>query len=65
MPAVETVEQRLDYLADKVSNLTDELRSVEHELERKINDEQSDRERADDTIKSDVESLRHDLMYGR
>jgi predicted translin family RNA/ssDNA-binding protein len=58
-------EQEFERLYDKVSKLTDELRSVEHELDRKIDDVRSDFERADDAIKSDVDSLRHDLMYGR
>lgn len=57
--------ERISTLESKVSNLTDELRSVERELDRKIEDVRSDGERADDTIKSDVESLRNDLMYGR
>jgi predicted translin family RNA/ssDNA-binding protein len=58
-------EQEFERLYERVSKLTDELRSVEHELDRKIDDVRSDCERADDTIKSDVESLRNDLMYGR
>lgn len=58
-------EREFERLYDKVSKLTDELRSVERELDRKIDDERSDRERADDAIKSDVESLRHDLNYSR
>lgn len=58
-------EEEFGRLYDKVSRLTDELRSVERELDRKIEDVRSDSERADDTIKSDVESLRNDLMYGR
>ena len=58
-------EEEFERLYDKVSKLTDELRSVEHELDRKIDDVRSDFERADDAIKSDVESLRNDLMYGR
>ncbi len=58
-------EEEFERLYNKVSNLTDELRSVERELDRKIDDVRSDSERADDAIKSDVESLRNDLMYGR
>lgn len=61
----EVSEQEFQRLYDKVSRLTDELRSVERELDRKIDDVRSDSERADDGIKSDVESLRNDLMYGR
>ncbi|MCK5644842.1 MAG: hypothetical protein KAJ19_28845 [Gammaproteobacteria bacterium] len=61
----DVTEQEFERLYDKVSKLTDELRSVEHELDRKIDDVRSDFERADDAIKSDVESLRNDLMYGR
>lgn len=61
----EVSEEEFNRLYDKVSNLTDELRSVERELDRKIEDVRSDSERADDAIKSDVESLRNDLMYGR
>jgi len=58
-------EEEFERLYNKVSNLTDELRSVERELERQINDERSDRERADDAIKSDLDSLKHDVQYGR
>lgn len=57
--------EAFDRLYNKVSSLTDELRSVERELDRKIDDVRSDSERADDAIKSDVESLRHDVQYGR
>lgn len=52
-------------LYNKVSKLTDELRSVERELDRKIDDVRSDSERADDAIKNDVDSLRHDVQYSR
>lgn len=58
-------EEEFERLYNKVSSLTDELRSVERELERQINDERSDRERADDAIKSDLDSLKHDVQYGR
>jgi len=61
----EVSEEEFNRLYDKVSRLTDELRSVERELDRKIEDVRSDSERADDAIKSDVESLRHDVQYGR
>ena len=61
----EAMVAEFERLRDKVSKLTDEFRSVERELDRKIDDVRSDCERADDAIKSDVESLRNDLMYRR
>ena len=59
----DTLSSRIDVLADKISNLTDELRSARHELERQIGDEQSDRERADDSIRNDLSSLEHKVIY--
>jgi len=48
----------------RVEKLEEELTSTRHELERQISDEQSDRERADDSIRSDVSSLQHKVDYG-
>lgn len=58
-------EEEFQRLFDRVVNLTTEVRSIERELDRRIDDERSDRERADDAIKSDLESLRHDVVYSR
>lgn len=58
------LDARFGRLERKVETLTEELTSTRHELERQIGDEQSDRERADDAIKSDLDSLRHDVQYG-
>lgn len=61
----EVSQEEFERLYNKVSSLTDELRSVERELDRKIDDVRSDSERADDAIKSDLDSLKHDVQYGR
>lgn len=58
-------EADFEWLRNKVESLTDELRSVERELDRQITDERSDRERADADLDSKIESLRHDVQYGR
>lgn len=59
------MERKIEALQQRVSDLRDELHSTERNLNSRIDDERSDRERADDSVKSDVESLRHDVLYGR
>ena len=60
---MEGLENRLTQMERKQEETVAELRSVEHELERRISDEQSDRERADESIRSDLSSLQHKVDY--
>lgn len=60
---LEELMSRVGRLESKVSNLIDEQSSTKHDLERQITDERFDRERADDSIKSDLSSLEHKVDY--
>jgi predicted nucleic acid-binding Zn-ribbon protein len=65
---LEKTLERINELESRVGRLLDKQNDTEYEIrsvETSVQDERSDRERADDAIKSDVDSLRNDLMYGR
>jgi hypothetical protein len=62
---IEMLIHRTERLQERVAELENSLRSAEQRLEDRINDERVDRERADDSLRSDLDSVRHDVQYGR
>jgi chromosome segregation ATPase len=62
---LEELISRVDRLTTRVADAEDDLSNAKSELELQIEDARSESESADNTIKSDVDSLRHDVQYGR
>ena len=57
------LENAIAQLQDRVSDLTDELSIARHELDRQITEERYDRERGDDSIRSELSNLEHKVDY--
>ena len=54
---------KLEFLEGKIDDLIERVSALQTDLENRIQDERFDRERADDSIKSDLSSLQHKIDY--